>query len=89
MKILYLGYLLPEEDYKNNKALSFAAGRFERGFINSLSKYAGVETITIEPALKRFPKGRFWIKKREELSLIDRKTKSKSLGYINFPCIIE
>lgn len=63
MKILYLGYLLPEEDYKNNKALSFAAGRFERGFINSLSKYAGVETITIEPALKRFPKGRFWIKK--------------------------
>lgn len=85
MKILYLGYLLPEEDYKNNKALSFAAGRFERGFINSLSKYAGVETITIEPALKRFPKGKFWIKKREELSLIDRKTKSKSLGYINFP----
>ena len=58
---------------------------YEMCIRDSLSKYAGVETITIEPALKRFPKGKFWIKKREELSLIDRKTKSKSLGYINFP----
>ena len=65
MKVLYIGYLLPEEDYEKNKALSFAAGRFERGFVNSLSKNKNVEieTISIEPILKRFPKEKFWVER--------------------------
>lgn len=87
MKVLYIGYLLPEEDYKKNKALSFAAGRFERGLVDSLSKNdkIDIETITIEPVLNRFPGGKFWIKKREKLSLLDTQTNSTSIGYINFP----
>lgn len=87
MKVLYIGYLLPEEDYEKNKALSFAAGRFERGLVNSLSKNKDVEieTISIEPILKRFPKEKFWVKKRKNLSLVNENITSETIGYINFP----
>ena len=85
MEILYIGYLFPRDEYYTNKAMSFAAGRFEMGLIEGLAKTEDVtvKTLSVEPRLGKYPKDKLWVKGRK-LEIIDGVT-SKSIGYINFP----
>ena len=85
MKILYIGYLLPKNEYITNKETSFAAGRFELGLTEGLSKQNDValETLSIEPRVARFPKDILFIKKRTPV--ISNSFKSTIINYINFP----
>ena len=85
MQILYVGYLFPEGEYAKKKALSFAAGRFEKGLIKGLYKNGITDIVlfSIEPQLCVFPKGRLIVRKRK-LEIIEG-IKASSITYVNLP----
>lgn len=79
---------MPEAEYKSNKALSFAAGRFERGLVNGLSAQNRVKVTAeiIEPQESKYPTGKLWIHKRS--FIIDgSETEAITVPYVNFPFI--
>lgn len=89
MKVLYIGYIMPEEEYSSNSAFSFAAGRFERGVLSGLTNSSDIESVNVfcvEPQSYKFPKGKLWVPSRQ-LQLNLPLDSAKSMGYINFPFI--
>ena len=85
MRILYIGYLFNENEYVSNKALSFAAGRFEKGFVIGMKEQDNVEIeiISIEPQLRKFPHGKMFVKGRK--LCVGEGLEAKSITYINIP----
>lgn len=79
---------MPQDEYLKNEAMSFAAGRFEKGLLCGLSKIYNVHinTISIEPQVGKFPKGKLFVKGKK-LDLSDIRWNSISVGYINLPFI--
>lgn len=76
---------MPDKEYYKNKALSFAAGRFEKGMLQGFRENnVEIEAYSIEPFSTRFPKGVFWAKSKEiHIEEVDWQT--KTIGYVNVP----
>lgn len=85
MRVFYIGYLFPEAEYYSNKAMSFAAGRFEKGLILGLNNQSIVklDINSIEPTLGKYPKARLFVKSRT--IELDSSIIGKSVSYLNLP----
>lgn len=82
MKILYIGYLLREEEYKNNPAAMISAGIFEENLLYALKSIidTDLEVYTVTPN-KYYPEGPFYIQK--DISFSKRKIRFIRIPYFN------
>lgn len=85
MRILYLGYALPESYGKNNRAFSFAGNKFELGTLESLSSEYEVFSLSI-PAIEPFPSDRRLFIKREE-NVLRSGLKTICVSTLNIPVL--
>ncbi len=76
---------MPENRYYENKALSFAAGRFERGFISGLKNVENdLQIFTCEP-YENYPKDKLFVRGKKEL--ITGNMEIQTIGYVNYPVL--
>lgn len=86
MKLLYIGYLLPEKEYYENDAAHLAAGKFELGLLSGLENVLNdnLEIITAEPNYS-FPKGP--LLGTGGICVVNDKLCVKKAAYINLPIL--
>lgn len=86
MKLLYIGYLLPEKEYYKNGAAHLAAGKFESGLLFGLKNklHDDLEIITAEPNYS-YPKGPLLAK--GGIYKVNEKLCVKKAAYINLPIL--
>ena len=86
MKIIFIGYVVPESCIKNYSGTSIAGNKMQNGFLAGLhSSGAAVHCLTISP-IAPFPKDKKIFIKRN-LIFLDFGLQSTTVGFINIPCI--
>lgn len=86
-KLIFCGYLIPQEETGCYKGVSIAGNKMQWNIIKNLAKsdLYDIECLTISP-LASFPKQKVFYQNREKVELIDNVYVTK-IPYINLPVV--